>query len=386
MRVAIAYDCLFPNTVGGAERWYRELALRLSDQGHQVTYLTRRQWPRGKGAGTPFEAIAVSPAAELYTESGRRRISEPLLYGWGIFWHLLRNGSRYDVVHMASFPYFSLIGAWLALRLRSRSKRPRLVVDWFEVWTRDYWTGYLGRVGGPIGYLVQRLCARLPDQSFVFSRLHERRLAEQRHDATLIRLTGIFSGNRSTQPDLDRRELVVFAGRHIPEKQVDALPAAIEIARIAHPKLRCVIFGDGPEHESVRRIVHALALDDVIDLPGHAPAEQVDAAIAAAACLVLPSLREGYGLVVVEAVSKGTPAVVVEGADNAATELIEPGVNGLVASSADPDVLGSAIVEVIERGVPLRRSTLAWYEQHADELSIESSLAVVENSYRRLES
>ncbi len=31
MRIAIVYDCLFPNTVGGAERWYRNLAERLSE-------------------------------------------------------------------------------------------------------------------------------------------------------------------------------------------------------------------------------------------------------------------------------------------------------------------------------------------------------------------
>ena len=30
MRIAIVYDCLFPHTVGGAERWYRELAERLA--------------------------------------------------------------------------------------------------------------------------------------------------------------------------------------------------------------------------------------------------------------------------------------------------------------------------------------------------------------------
>ena len=48
-----------------------------------------------------------------------------------------------------------------------------------------------------------------------------------------------------------------------------------------------------------------------------------------ALCLLLTSRREGYGLVVVEAASHGTPSVVVAGEDNAATELIEEGVNGI---------------------------------------------------------
>src|SRR5262249_53168892 len=47
MRVCLVYDCLFPHTVGGAERWYANLAERLAAEGHEVTYLTLRQWPKG---------------------------------------------------------------------------------------------------------------------------------------------------------------------------------------------------------------------------------------------------------------------------------------------------------------------------------------------------
>ena len=52
MRVCVVYDCLFPHTVGGAERWYRNLAERLAADGHDVTYLPLRQWPRGELAQT----------------------------------------------------------------------------------------------------------------------------------------------------------------------------------------------------------------------------------------------------------------------------------------------------------------------------------------------
>ncbi|HEY2630788.1 MAG TPA: glycosyltransferase family 1 protein, partial [Solirubrobacteraceae bacterium] len=48
MRVCLIYDCLYPYTVGGAERWYRNLAERLAQEGHEVTYLTLRQWERGE--------------------------------------------------------------------------------------------------------------------------------------------------------------------------------------------------------------------------------------------------------------------------------------------------------------------------------------------------
>ena len=37
MRVCLVYDCLYPFTIGGAERWYRNLAERLAASGHEVT-------------------------------------------------------------------------------------------------------------------------------------------------------------------------------------------------------------------------------------------------------------------------------------------------------------------------------------------------------------
>src|SRR5688500_9396095 len=101
MRVCLVYDCLFPHTVGGAQRWYRNLAERLADEGHDVTYVTMRQWERGAEAGVPgVSVVPVAPRMSLYT-AGRRRILPPVVFGAGVLLHLLRRRNRYDVVHTA---------------------------------------------------------------------------------------------------------------------------------------------------------------------------------------------------------------------------------------------------------------------------------------------
>ena len=191
MRICIVYDCIYPHTVGGAERWYRNLAERLAAEGHEVDYLTLRQWPAGEDAGVPgIRVIAVGPRMSLYGRDGRRRILPPLRFGLGVLVHLARHGRDYDALHTASFPYFSLLAAGTLRPLR----RYRLVVDWHEIWTRQYWRDYLGALGGDVGWRVQRLCLRIPQRAFCFSRLHERRLREEGFCGQLTVLRGQYAG------------------------------------------------------------------------------------------------------------------------------------------------------------------------------------------------
>jgi glycosyltransferase involved in cell wall biosynthesis len=380
MRICVVYDCLFPHTVGGAERWYRRLAERLAASGHEVTYLTLRQWQRGEDPGVAgVDVRAVGPRMSLYDGPGHRRIGPPLIFGAGVLWHLLRHGRRYDVVHICAFPYFSLLAAALARPLHGY----RLVVDWFEVWSREYWREYLGARGGDVGWLVQRLCARVPQRAFCFSRLYARRLREEGLRGEITMLAGAYEGSLEPRTPVAAEPLVVFAGRHIPEKGVPAIPPAIASARARIPELRAEIFGDGPEREQVRRLVQRLGLEDVIDVPGFVDSERVDETIGRALCLLLPSRREGYGLVVVEAAAHGTPSIVVRGPDNAAVELIEEGVNGFVAGSTSPQDLAGAIEAVADGGERLRASSRDWFAAHAQEVSLGRSLEVALDTYAR---
>jgi glycosyltransferase involved in cell wall biosynthesis len=228
---------------------------------------------------------------------------------------------------------------------------------------------------------VQGLCARTRHRAFCFSRLHLERLLAEGHDGGAMLLEGLYAGGESRASVADARPLVVFAGRHIPEKRVPALLEAFARARAAAPELRCEIYGDGPERSGVLRGIAALGLDGAVEAPGFVDDERIDVALRHALCMVTPSRREGYGLVVVEAAARGTPSVVVRGPDNAAVELVVDGENGVVADSADPDELAAAILRVRELGPSLRKSTAAWFERNAQRLSLETSLEKVLGEY-----
>ena len=378
MRICLVYDCLFPYTVGGAERWYRNLGERLAAEGHDVTYVTLRQWkPVERAEVSGVCVVTAGPRMELYSAGGRRRILPPLVFGAGVLWHLLRHARRYEVVHTASFPYFSLLAAALVRPLA----RFRLVVDWHEVWSREYWSEYLGALGGRVGNAVQAACLRVPQRAFCFSQLHARRLREARVNGELSVLEGEYAGSLEPREPAPAEPVVVFAGRHIPEKRVPALVPALALARERIPELRGEILGDGPERDQVLRLRSELGLDDVLDAPGRVEAERVEASLARALCMVLPSRREGYGLVVVEAAAAGTPSVVVADPDNAATDLVSEGQNGYVAPSASPEDLAAAIERVHTEGHSLRERTAAWFRANVERLSLEGSIEKVLESY-----
>jgi glycosyltransferase involved in cell wall biosynthesis len=381
MRICIAYDCLFPYTVGGAERWYRSLAERLAADGHEVTYLTLRQWERGArlDLDSRVQVVVAGPRMALYTKSGRRRILPPLAFGAGVLWHLLRHGRRYEVVHTCSFPYFSLLAAALVRPLA----RFALVVDWIEVWSASYWREYLGPLGGPVGQAVQRLCARVPQRAFCFSRLHTRRLLAEGLRGEPIVPGGLYVGTLDGQQPRPADPLVVFAGRLIPEKRAPLAVQAFALAAQRIEGLRGEFYGDGPERAALQRAIVECGVQELASAPGFVEEQVVDAALTRALCMLSTSSREGYGMIVMEASARTTPSVVLAGEDNAAVELVREGHNGFVAPSDDPAAIAAAIVRVHEAGIALRASTAEWFAENSEYQSLEHSLRTVLESYAR---
>jgi glycosyltransferase involved in cell wall biosynthesis len=380
VRICLVYDRFYPIRIGGAERWMRDLSVRLAEQGHRVTYLTERRWPTGaepRPAGVEVVGLASHGGDDA---RGRRPLGPPFHFGLEVLRHLWKHGGRYDVVHTASFPFFPLLAA-AALRRRSGY---RLVVDWHEVWTKPYWRSYAGAVVGTAGWLVQRTCIRIPHRAFCDSCLTARRLYAEGFRGPVSLLSGMYSGPViATRADLVE-PVVVYAGRFTAHKRVPSLVRAFALVQERHPDMRLALYGDGPDRKRVEQLVVELGLEDRVHVYGTRTEEDVAHAVSRAACLATASEREGYGLVVAEAAARGTPSVIVAGPENAALELVMEGVNGAVSPTSRATEIAAAILRVMDAGAALRESTERWFSKNASRLLIDNSVEQVIDAYAGL--
>jgi glycosyltransferase involved in cell wall biosynthesis len=387
VRVALIYDCLYPLTIGGGERWYRFLADALVDAGASVTYLTRRQWDESEPPRLPgIDVVAVSRRDDLYDDRGVRRLAPGLRFGAGVFRYLVRHRQEFQVVQLANFPFWSMVGARAAL---AGSGVP-VITDWHEVWSLRFWRSYAGALIGSAGFAVQRLCIALTTFALVSSRSNARRLVAAGLKADPVVIAGYLPPEAAgRQGEAEPAHVadpayVLFAGRHIFDKGIDLLPGlAHELARRG-TGVKLVIAGDGPGRPGLEAALGSDPSTAGTALLGFVPDDELAGLMREAACVVVPSRREGYGMVVVEATSHGTPVVVADFEENLATEHVEAGRNGYVASPPTAERLAAQVALAIEGGMGLRRSTLGWYREAARTKTIDHSLRQAVACYAEL--
>lgn len=383
LRAAIVYDCLYPVDTGGGERVYRAIAEDLVRRGYHVDYLTRRSWEGGDRPATPFRLRPIW-RGEIARADGTRTTRAALGFAGAVFRALVRHRRDYDLVIVSALPPLNTLAARAALL----GAKTWLVADWLEVWPLRKWREYSGSLTGGAAWIIQSLGLRAADEATVNSRFTLQRarnggLAVRR--GLVLGLVGLVPERPAAQnasaplPEVDPG-LVLFAGRHIPDKQLHALPAALSVVAQSRPDVRLVVTGSGAETEALADAARTAGI--ALDLRGRVPDAELDNLMASAAVLVNPSRREGFGLVVAEAASHGTPSVVVAGEDNAAAELVVDGVNGFVAADVGSEALGAAILAALRGGAALRSRTRAWFHEARAAQNLETSLDELLERYR----
>jgi glycosyltransferase involved in cell wall biosynthesis len=123
---------------------------------------------------------------------------------------------------------------------------------------------------------------------------------------------------------------LLYVSNHQRKKNTERLVQAFALVARAEPDVSLVLTGwHTPRFRLVLELIESLGLLSRVNVLGHVPDEALPSLYGGASALALPSLHEGFGLPVLEAMACGTPVLtsnvyaLPEVAGNAA-ELVDP--------------------------------------------------------------
>lgn len=342
MRIAFVSDAIFPYNKGGKEKRIFEVTTRLAKRGHEI-HLYCMNWWKG-----PAERIengvhlhAICKYYPLYSGE-RRSIAQALIFGLACLKLIKEDFDIVDVDHMVFFHLFPT-------KLICILKRKRMIATWNEVWGKDYWQKYLGWKGF-FGYLVEKFGVLTPDKIISVSKHTTDKLKNDLNFKKKIYIVpnGVdFNKIQKIKPAKEESD-VIFAGRLLSHKNIDVLIKSIKLIKEKLPEIKCFIIGDGPEKKELELLVKGLNLEKNIKFLGFLENQNdVYSLMKSAKVFVLPSTREGFGIVVIEANACGIPVITINHKGNAAKDLVAEGKNGFVCQLNEKEI-ANQIIKVLE--------------------------------------
>ncbi|MCV0402617.1 MAG: glycosyltransferase family 4 protein [Chloroflexi bacterium] len=343
MRIAFVYDALYPWVRGGAERRFHELGQRLASQ-HDVHYVSWQWWDGPSTIRRDGVTLhGVGPAPALYGADGKRTVREAVGFSLRVLPAVLRG--RFDVIDCSATPYLPLYPTWVGARLSGA----RLVATWHEFWG-DHWDEYLPdrpMVAG-VAKALERAGRGLGDRVVAVSPFTARAMGMSDDPRVSVVENGVDARGLASAKPADSPVDALFVGRLIDEKRVDLLIDAIALLAPRFPEVSCAIVGTGPERERLARRATERGVAERVNFLGEVSTPDLRRQLRAARMLVLPSVREGYGMAVAEAQAAGTVPIVVRSPYSGAADLVRDGIDGiLVDASAHSvaDAIGALLAD-----------------------------------------
>jgi len=311
---------------GGSEVYTERIAAQLVAHGHRVTLLSAAH------RGAPAEQALPS----------------------GV--HVVRRGGRHTVYLRAALAYLAGMLGLGPLAPRARG-RPDLIVDvcngvpflsplYARCPTvvvihhvhREQWPVVLGGWRGRFGWWLESRAAPR-----VYRRCRYVTVSAATHEE-LVRL-GI-AGERITIIHNGLAEVtdapaaraaypcLVILGRLVPHKRVEYALHALAALAADLPELRLIVAGQGWWEPQLRAHAATLGVAGRTDFAGYVSERRKHELLASGWVALVPSLKEGWGLTIVEAGVRGTPAIAFRSAGGV-RDAIRDGRTGLLAEDLD---------------------------------------------------
>ncbi|MBD3206229.1 glycosyltransferase [Candidatus Bathyarchaeota archaeon] len=345
MRVLFGCDYFHP-IVGGGEEWNKQVAFRLNKKGHDVTVLTYKV--PGYRVDSILNGVKIRRMGPCIITGTRPYLRRALVQGLGVFHYVLKNHDEIDVIQTQAFP---LIPSYFALRiLRYFGWKIPLTVVWHDVYGFQNNFRFKGFLKGFIRYITELSLLRLSRYASLVITVSEstkRKLIHSGIPSEKIRVVygGVdlndFEGIESDDP----KNNLLYVGRIVPEKRVEDLLEAFKLLLAEESELNLVIVGSGNWMDNLKAHAKYLGIDDRVNFTGFVSNSEKIKLIKESMFLVLPSLMEGLGLVLLEAMACGKPVIAIN--RGGPREVIEHGVNGFLVEPCSSDSLFEFMLRLV---------------------------------------
>ncbi|UUI67397.1 glycosyltransferase family 4 protein [Aeromicrobium duanguangcaii] len=323
MRIAIlSWRDLEHPEAGGAEVFAERTAATMAERGHDVVLFTS-SFPGGS-AHARRHGFSIARAGGRFT-----------VYPRGL-WHVWRRRRDYDIV----LDVQNGVPFWTPLVF------PRPVLAVVHHVHREQWFTFFPRPISSIGWFLESRVAPFVyrHQRYVtVSEASRRELAAVGVDPA--RVSVVYSGNEAPQhvldgePDPVRGTRLACLGRLVPHKRVELAIDAVAALRDAVEDIALDVIGGGDWMDPLVEHARRRGVSDRVVFHGHVSDDQKHALLSRAAVLAMPSIKEGWGLTILEAGYHAVPTVAFRYAGGT-QESVQDGHTGLLVDTDEEFIDG----------------------------------------------
>lgn len=335
-----------PLDAASSRKW--QLMTGLNDFEIRVIGFATSPRPRCFQQHVHFYLLPLLPSSPL-------RYLAMFSFGW-LLLILLVLRYNCDII-VAQSPFEGAIGAASKIFVRMLGRRPKLIIENHNNFEEDVFLQRSIPLKGLYRALMlrmARLAFRRADAVRVISSSTAERARHYAPDLPQARFmtfsdTDVFRGTERRLP-IDEAEDIVYAGVLIPRKGVHHLLNAF--AQLDHPRAQLHLVGGAENADYAKQLWQQaadLGIAERVCFAGAVSQAQLARYFGAARVMVLPSLSEGLGRVVVEAMLLGTP--VIGSRVGGIPDLIIDGENGYLVEAGNEAELTAALRRVYEADV-----------------------------------
>lgn len=200
-------------------------------------------------------------------------------------------------------------------------------------------------------------------------------------DTTLFRPDARGRADARTQLGLSASSrILICVGRMTPQKGQSTLIRAMAHIRRSLPESQLLLVGEGDSRQSNEALSVRLGLTAAISFLG--ARWDVADLLRASDLLVLPSLHEGFGLVLAEALATGLP--VVASRVGPVPEIVSHDATGLLVPPSDPEALAGAILELLTNETRRARMRVSARAEAIERFSLPKMVRALETLYSEM--